>query len=446
MLGHLERACGGPRQALALLAILAIGLGLRLDYAVDPPNAPVDDARAYARIARALHAGEGFTQGDGPGYRHLQSASNYAPGLPLLTAAIYEARGEDDETAARVILALLGSLAVPLAFFLGKRLGGPAAGLVASVPTAVLPALLEYGGMLMTEPVGAALLAAAILAWLRAGESPRLLASAATGLLLGGLAMLRPEYLVLLLLLPALALWERRRQRPLNPRMLAPPALMLAAACLVLAPWTVRNFVTFDRLVPVSTGGGQLLYEGSYMRAGPDPERFTPVFLDEHPWIGRKLGPRPGPIYRGQAVAELAARRHPGEEPDTALRRMGLEAYGDALGEDPLELGGFLGGKIWLAWTAPARDVMEKPFWRGFQLVLLLAALIGLAVGLARRRREAVVIATVFLAVTLMQAVFIASPRRTLLLAPEISALAGFGLVWLVARVRGGRESRLRHG
>ena len=426
----------------ALVAIFVLGLGLRLDYAIRAPGHPVDDARAYARISRALYAGEGFTQGDGPGYRHLQPASNYAPGLPLLAAGIYEVRGAADERAARIVLALLGSLAVPFAFLLGKRLGGPAAGLVAALPTAILPALLEYSGMLMTEPLGAALLAAAILVSLRAGEETRLGYWAGAGALLGAVAMLRPEYVVLFAVMPAIALWQRRGQGLPWGRVLAPPALMLACACLAVLPWTIRNAIAFDRLVPLSTGSGQLLYEGSYLPAGPDPERIAPVFLAEHPWIRRRLGPQPGPIYRGQAVAALAARRHPGEEADKALRGMALEAYGDALTERPLELGGFLAGKVWLAWTAPARGVMEEPLWRGLQLALLLATAIGLVVGLARRSRDALVLAAVLLTVTLVQAVFIASPRRTLMLLPEISALAGLGLVWLWNTARDARQQR----
>src|SRR5262245_32799195 len=114
-----QRACGGGRPALLLLTVFAIGLGLRLDYAIRAPDLPVDDARAYSRIARSLYEGEGFSQGRGPGYRHLQPASNYTPGLPLLTAGIYEARRAPDEKAARIVLALLSSLAVPLAFLLG---------------------------------------------------------------------------------------------------------------------------------------------------------------------------------------------------------------------------------------------------------------------------------------------------------------------------------------
>jgi 4-amino-4-deoxy-L-arabinose transferase-like glycosyltransferase len=435
---RLESACGGRGRALALLALLAIGLGLRLDYAIRAPNHPVDDARAYARISRALFEGEGFTQGNGPGYRHLQPASSYSPGLPLLVAGIYELRGSADERAARIVLALLGSLGVPFAFLLGRRLAGPGAGLIAAAPAAIYPATLEYGGMLMTEPLATALLAGAILALLRAVDVRRPWPWAGAGLLLGALAMLRPEYAVLVPLLPVLGALRLRRApgRPVRDSLLG-PALTLACACLVVLPWTIRNFVVFDRLVPISTGGGQVLYEGSYIPAGPDPERFTPVFLAHHPWIGRELAPRPGPIYRGQAAALLAAHQHPGENADTALRGMAVDAYTHALVHEPLRLGGFLAGKFWLAWTGAARDVMRAPVWRATQILLLIAAAIGLIVGLARRSFEAVLLGTVFLAFTLVQLAFIASPRRTLVLVPELGALAGLGLAWSAARLRG---------
>jgi hypothetical protein len=431
-----QRAFGGRRRALIVVAVFALGLGLRLHYAVEAPNHPVDDARAYARIAHALFAGEGFTQGDGPGYRHLQSASNYSPGLPLLAAGIYEIRGGADERVARVLLALLSSLAVLFAFFLGKRLGGPTAGVIATIPTAIYPALLEYGGMLMTEPLGTALLAGAILAFLWACGDRRPWPWACAGLLLGAVAMLRPEYIALLVVLPALALLRLRGANGPRQDSLARPALMAACACLVLVPWTIRNFVVFDRLVPISTGGGQVLYEGSYIPAGPDPERIGPVFLASHPWIRSELGPQPGPIYRGQAVALLAAREHPGEDTDRALQSMAIHAYLDAATEKPLTLAGFLVGKAWLAWTDPGRDVMRLPVWRGMQLLLLLGAAIGLAVGLARRSFEAVALATLILTVTAIQITFIASPRRTLMLLPELSALAGLGLTWCAAQMR----------
>jgi 4-amino-4-deoxy-L-arabinose transferase-like glycosyltransferase len=427
---RVRRACGGRWQAVALAAIFLLGLGLRLDYAIRAPQHPVDDARAYARISRALYEGEGYTQGRG--FEYLQSASNYQPGLPLLLAGIYELRGAPDEETGRIVLALASSLAVLFAFAIGRRLAGSPAGLVAAAATAIYPALLEYTGMLMTEPLGTALLAGMLLLYLRARERTRAWPWAASGVAVGALAMLRPEYLLFVPVLPALALVPRRGRRA-GRRELGMAALMAGCALLVVLPWTVRNYVAFERVVPISTGGGQVLYEGSYIPAGPDPEDITPNLLARYPWIRRQLGPAPGPIYRGQAVAALAHRLHPGENTDAALTGMAIDSYAHAVAHEPLRLAGFLAGKVWLAWTDPARGVMRSPPWRALQIALLLAAAVGLVVGLLRRRFDVLAIAVILLGVTLVQATFIASPRRTLTLLPLIAALAGAGLTWAVA-------------
>jgi 4-amino-4-deoxy-L-arabinose transferase-like glycosyltransferase len=441
---RLERSCGGPWRAALLILIFALALGLRLDYAVRAPQQPVDDAQAYSRIAGALYAGDGYTQG--PDFEYLQSASNYQPGLPLLVAAIYELRGESDEELARIVLALLSSLAIPFTFLIGRRLAGPAAGLIGAMAIAIYPALLEYSGMLMTEPIGTALLAGMLLLYLRACEEERAWPWAAAGVAIGALAMLRPEYLLFVLVLPLLTLapWRRRPSHGRRRPRLA--ALMAACALLVLLPWTVRNYVAFERLVPISTGGGQVLYEGSYIDAGPNPEDISADLLARHPWIGRRLGPLPGPVYRGQAVALLAHREHPGENTDTALSAMAIDAYTHAAIHEPPRLLGFLAAKVWFAWTDPARGVMRSPPWRTLQIALLLAAAVGLGVGLAQGRFDFVAIAMILLVVTLLQATFIASPRRTLTLLPLISALAGVGVVWLwdQSRKLGGRPYQKR--
>jgi 4-amino-4-deoxy-L-arabinose transferase-like glycosyltransferase len=358
-----------------------------------------------------------------------------------LVTGVYELRGAADEETARIVLALLSSLAIPLTFLIGRRLAGPGAGLIGAAVIAIYPALLEYTGMLMTEPAGTALLSGMLLLLLRAREEGRAWLWSATGVAIGALAMLRPEYLLFVVVLPLVAVLPWRRGAPENRRRLRLAGLMAGCALLVVVPWTVRNFIAFERLVPISTGGGQVLYEGSYIAAGPNPENITPDLLAEYPWIRHQLGPQPGPIYRGQAVAALAHRRHPSESTDAALTGMAIDAYSDAAVHEPLRLGGFLAGKVWFAWTDPARGVMRAPLWRALQIALLLAAAVGLVIGLARRRFDVIAIAAILLVVTLAQATFIASPRRTLTLLPLIAALAGAGIVWATEWARERRRA-----
>ena len=155
----------GGARALALALILLLGLGLRLDYAWEGRE-PVYDAVAYAQIAANLERGEGFTVGE----TATQPSSNYSPGLPLLVTGIYRVSGGVHERLARIVLALVGTLAVLFTFLIGRRLSGPVAGLIGAAVVAIYPALLEYGGMLMSEPLATTLLAGAVLAMLWAAD------------------------------------------------------------------------------------------------------------------------------------------------------------------------------------------------------------------------------------------------------------------------------------
>jgi 4-amino-4-deoxy-L-arabinose transferase-like glycosyltransferase len=160
---------GGRIGLAALAAILLLGAGLRVDSAWQG-RSPVYDAAAYATIAANLEHGEGFTLGPGA----TQPASNYSPGLPLLVGAIYELTGGVHKRLARLALALIGSLAILFAYLIGRRLSGPLAGLVGAGAVAVYPALLEYQGMFMSEPLAATLLSGAVLAafWAAGPASP----------------------------------------------------------------------------------------------------------------------------------------------------------------------------------------------------------------------------------------------------------------------------------
>jgi hypothetical protein len=248
--------------------------------------------------------------------------------------------------------------------------------------------------------------------------------------------MLRPEYLILIAILPVLGVLKLRAILDLRPA-IGRAALMAAVACLVVLPWTIHNLVVLDRFVPLSTGGGQALFEGSYIDAGPDPQQVMPTILAANPGLRRELAAaNPGPVYLDQVVAALARRERPGEPVDQALGAMGRHAYGEALTDRPLRLAGFFAEKAWRAWTDSTREVMNATGWRILHLALILAGLIGLIVGLLRRSYDVVVLAVILLVITAIQVVLVSSPRRTLVLLPLICALAGLGLTSMSSQPR----------
>jgi 4-amino-4-deoxy-L-arabinose transferase-like glycosyltransferase len=433
MNGLAER--NGGRAGLAVLAlVLTLGLGLRLGEAWDG-RAPVFDAAAYATIAASLERDQGFTLGA----TATQPASNYSPGLPLFAAGIYKLSGGIHERLARVILALLGTLTVLFTYLLGRRLAGPAAGLIGASAIAVYPALLEYQGMLMGEPLAAALLSGAVLAALWAADSesgPRWLLPGAT---FGALALVRPEYLGVALLVGLVVLAKSWRAGCRTA--LAPAVLLLVGMAVVVAPWTIRNAIALDRTVPISTGGGQVLFAGTYLPSDGNPERVGAEVVERHPGL---FGPNAVRELRlEQILARLAHQRYPELETDKALSKMGKEQLWDDLGEEPLEYAGFVARKIARIWSHGPREVMREPGWELLHWTLLAFGLAGLIVLALRRRWEALLIAVIFLAITAISALLVASPRRVLVMMPLLAALAGVGATaaWQQLRLSLGRTS-----
>jgi 4-amino-4-deoxy-L-arabinose transferase-like glycosyltransferase len=478
---------GGPVGLAALIAILLLGSGLRTAEAWDG-RSPVYDAAAYATIAANLERGEGFTLGAGA----TQPASNYSPGVPLFVGGLYELTGGVHERSARLVLALLGSLAVLFTYLIGRRLSGPLAGLIGAAVLAIYPALLEYQGMLMGELLAATLLSGAVLAMLWADASgarvlsPGRRGGAAMGfsphresvvrgrawgekqdaalsrhpsptppargrwfvpgLLLGALALVRPEYVAIALPVAMVVLarrgWDGWREGVVQ------AAIMLVGLVIVVAPWTVRNAIALDRFVPVSTGGGQVLFAGSYIPSAGDPERVGSEVLERHPGLARKLAaeraiPVASVVERvrlEQILAALAKQRYPSMETDEALARMGRERLWDDVSEQPVDYAGFVVAKVWRIWSHGPRDVMREPAWTVFHLLLVALGLVGL-IALARKRRwEALLVAVVLLSVTATGALLVASPRRVLVTIPLVAALAGAGATgscaWLRSRIR----------
>jgi len=431
---------GGRIGLAVLVAILLLGLGLRLNEAWDG-RAPVYDAAAYAAIAANLEDGDGFTVGP----QATQPSSNYSPGLPLFVAGLYAVTGGQHERLARVVLALIGTLSVLFAYLIGRRLTrlptdpplpceagrwGVAPALAGAFVVAIYPALLEYQAMLMSEPLAATLLSGGVLAalWAWDGGVWRWLLP---GALFGALELTRPEYLGVALLV-AIVIALRSLRSDWRPSLLR-AAVFLLAALVVIAPWTIRNAVALDRFVPISTGGGQVLFAGTFMPSDGDPEKVGEEVVAENPDL---FSPQDAHRLRlEQILARLAADRYPGMETDQALSKLGKEQLWDDVSEEPAEYAGFVAAKVWRIWSHGPRDVMREPVWEVVHWLLVAFGLLGLAILAWQRRWEALLIGTIFLVITAISALLVASPRRVLVLVPLLAALSSVSAAWLFSRL-----------
>jgi 4-amino-4-deoxy-L-arabinose transferase-like glycosyltransferase len=429
----------GRSTLLLLAAILILGFGLRAYRVVEPLGTPGDDAHAYYALSKALYEEGSY---GGPGFR---DASDWSPGAPLLYAAAFYATAGPREGTARIVELLLGLAAIVVVYLLGRRLGGGLAGLIAALGAAAYPPFIHSTGALFSEPPAIFTLPAAILAFLWASdqsapERTGALRWLVPGFLFGLTALIRPEYLlvgVAFALLAALRLGREGGWRPA----LAGAGLLLAALLAPIVPWTIHNQVALDRTVPISTGGGKALYVGTFLPADGEYQRVKARLVERY--LHRDLAPHSEALERVDPAPlfDRVAERYPDLPRDSALGRIGKQNLSKYLGEDPLGYAAMTARKVWRMWSAGIGEAMGSAAGRVLQLLIVLLGVAGLAwLGLRRRWRELLAMATPIALVTAVGAVSLAAPRRNEILMTLIFPLAGAALAWLGAAISSSRS------
>jgi len=430
----------GKRTLIALGAIALLGLVVRAYSVVHPVEQPGDDSRAYYALSKALYTERSF---GGP---EFEDSSDWSPGAPFLYAASFYATGGAREGTARIVEALLGVATILVVFALGWRLGGRGrgrfVGLFAAFAVAVYPPFIHTTGELMSEPPAMLTLPAAILAFLWACDrssnrsAPGLRGRRASwwvwsvpGLLLGLTAMFRPEYLLVgaaFVVLAGLRVGWNRGWKP----GIAAAVVLLIALILPILPWTVRNLVVLDKVVPISTGGGKALYVGTYLPADGEYQRVKADLVERY--RGQALEPGSDALDRIDPTPlfdRVAKEEHPELSRDEALGRIGKEDFDEYFDEDPWGYLAMTARKLGRMWSSGVGEAMSTPAGRVVQIALVLLGFAGfILLGLRRRWWELVVLATPIALVTAVGAVSLAAPRRNEVLMTLVFPLAGLAL------------------
>lgn len=424
----------GRRTLIALAAIVALGLVARAYVVVEPVAHPGDDSRAYYALSKALYEEGSY---GGP---EFDDSSDWSPGAPLLYAASFYATGGAREGTARIVEALMGVAAILVVFLLGRRLGGRGAGLLAAFAVAVYPPFIHSTGELMSEPPAVLTLPAGVLAFLWAGEQERLRAWLLPGLLFGLTAMFRPEYLLVgaaFVVLAAIRIGIARGWKP----GLAGAALLLLALALPIVPWTVRNVVVLDRVVPISTGSGKALYVGTFLPADGEYQRVKALLVkryqhrDLDPGSAALEAVDPTPLFN------RVADRYPQLPRDSALGKVGKQNFSTFFGEDPVGYAAMTVRKVARMWSSGVGEAMSSTAGRVVQILVVALGLAGFAL-LAMRRRwwELMALATPLVLVTAVGAASLAAPRRNEVLMTLVFPLAAMTVSSLAAAISSGRE------
>jgi 4-amino-4-deoxy-L-arabinose transferase-like glycosyltransferase len=300
----------GFRGTLALVALAALAIR----------TAATLHHRDYPVIGDALtfHIEGGFLA-HGEGFRRVFEAVPTAEHPPLFVCllGLFTLLGADGFLAQKLLLGLVGAVTVVLVGLLGRRVGGDRAGIVAAAIAAVHPLLWLADGALMSESLYGPFVVGALLAACAYAGARTALRAALVGALIGLAALTRGEAL---LLVPLLALVVLVRA-PLTGRVrLAHLGALVGAFVVVLAPWSIRNALTFEEPVLISANA-----DGLWAGANCEPTYYGPIVgLWDFPCYGRRPAgdeSQQSREYRRRGMAYLRA--HAGRLPVVLLARVG---------------------------------------------------------------------------------------------------------------------------
>jgi len=233
-----------------LLALTLAGLAVRLLWvALEPATFPVADETMW------ISWGSETLPSPEVGFSPLRLRFVFHPPLYLYFVGAFSTLF-GTLAAVKYAQCVVGAFLVPALGLLGRGTFGERTALVAAGIAAFYPELVWFASHFWAETVFTVLLWWAMERLAAADGRGGAKAALLSGLL-WGLAILTRE--TVLYFLPLAALWLAWRRAGGARR----AGMLLAAAALVVLPWTLRNWRVFDAFVPVSTSGALNLWQGN---------------------------------------------------------------------------------------------------------------------------------------------------------------------------------------
>ena len=191
-------------------------------------------------------------------FDRLSPAAHVGPLYPTLLALLYSLVGHRPEWVPMLhVLCDLG--AVWCIYRVGTILWGPWVGAWTAALVFLYPAYWTYDPRIRSEALLTLLISLWLWATVLCSQSPSCRRYAFVGIAAGLTVLCKPVVLILVLLLTGL-IWigtDRWSRKIVY-------VVVYGATCIMLvAPWSVRNYVLFDRFIPVSAGMGAGLWMGS---------------------------------------------------------------------------------------------------------------------------------------------------------------------------------------
>lgn len=253
--------------------LLFAGLLTRLLWVMLADTLPMSDFLLYHESALSIVNGQGYKI-----YGYL---SAYEPiGYPAFLAVLYYVFAPEI-IVPKIANILLSCLTIVLTYVIAKRAFSEKTALIAVFIMVIIPRNITFTSVLSTEITFTALFTALnLLVFLR---PEGIWAIALRGVLTAVLALIKPYMLVYQFVIFAIDYFHTRKPIPSLKTLLLTTAVMIV----LISPWTIRNYIIFNTVIPISTNGGYNLFinNNSYATGGwQDPFKIpgSPLLKHKH--------------------------------------------------------------------------------------------------------------------------------------------------------------------
>jgi 4-amino-4-deoxy-L-arabinose transferase-like glycosyltransferase len=271
-------------RSIIYAVLIVVALSFRVFIAIRLANDEPDDGRVYSQIARNVLEQHVYSHDAQPPYT---PSIIRLPGYPLFLVGIYAVFGHGNNTAVRLVQAVLDTITgVLIAWVVFEWTRKHRAAMLAFALAAVCPFTAIYVATILTEVptnfLAVAMVLTATFAFKATARKRGLLCWSVSGLIAGIAVLFRPDsglFAAAIGLTLVLSSLRRFREATLY------AAIFSFAFCLVLVPWTIRNRRVFHVFQPLAPAHAEM--PGEFVPRGY--LLWVRTWLDDERYVGPAL-------------------------------------------------------------------------------------------------------------------------------------------------------------
>lgn len=232
----------------AVFMTIALSIVLRIIFIVFSKNTPVSDFDIYYKIAVNIFNGKGCSLNGKP-------VAFQSMGYALLLGSFFKLTGSS-KVITGIILNLILSIIflISAALIVKKIFGESKISVITLIIIAFMPNYIAYINVLGSEMLCLALLSLSILVIM--SNLKLVLKSLLFGIICGLLSLVKPFFM----LYPFVVLVADMLCHIKLKEAFMKAAVSTILMIVIVAPWTIRNYINFHSFIPVSYNGGYVLY------------------------------------------------------------------------------------------------------------------------------------------------------------------------------------------